>query len=423
MFKKIKLRKGLYCSKSLWRSKFIKALILCFFVICFVFETTINGFALSDTIYPLDIGEESFWFDEIEAISNFTPDYSSKASILMEASSGKILFSQNEKERLPIASVTKIMSILLVVEAIDGGKISLDDIVNVSEYASSMGGSQIFLEPGEKMSVDDLLKSLIVVSANDAAVALAEHVSGSVSGFVNSMNEKAKSLGMENTCFKNTTGLDDEGHFSSALDVAIMTKELLKHKIIFDYTCIWMDTIRNGAFGLSNTNRLVRFYDGANGMKTGFTDKAMYCLSGTALRNGMQLIAVVLGAPSSNERFSATKSLLDYGFANYTVITPEKMYIENLTVDGGEKNILTADYTPEPILIRKEDKEKITQTAFFNEEIIAPVKRGEIVGKIKYYIDGAEIGELPIVSRDEIRKVDFSIMFNKIWNGILYGIL
>jgi D-alanyl-D-alanine carboxypeptidase (penicillin-binding protein 5/6) len=201
-----------------------------------------------------------------------------------------------------------------------------------------------------------------------------------------------------------------------------MTRELLKHEIIFDYTCIWMDTIRNGAFGLSNTNRLVRFYDGANGMKTGFTDKAMYCLSGTAKRDGMQLIAVVLGAESSNDRFAATKELLDYGFANYTVISPEKLYIENLDVNGGEKNTVSADYTPISILTKKGDKNKVTQTAFFDENIIAPIKRGEVLGKVVYYIDDKEVGESVILASENIRKADFGIMFEKIWSGILNGI-
>lgn len=375
--------------------------------------------------YPLDIATESFWFeeyDEEKVGEAFSPEYSSRASLLMEASTGKVIFCDNETQRLPIASVTKIMSILLVVEAVDGGRISLGDVVTVSEYASSMGGSQIFLEPGEKMSVEDLLKSLVVVSANDAAVALAEHVYGSSSGFIEAMNEKAKALGMENTCFKNTTGLDEDGHFSSAYDVALMTRELLKHEMIFKYTSIWMDTIRDGAFGLSNTNRLVRFYDGANGLKTGFTDKAMYCLSGTAKRDGMQLIAVVLGAATSNERFSATKSLLDYGFANFAIVSPEKLYVENIKVDGGEKNTVSADYTPLSVLVKKGDKNNVVQRAYFEEKIISPVKRGTVVGKVVYSINDQEVGESPIVATEDVKKVDFSIMFNKIWSGILKGI-
>ncbi len=402
---------------------FKKSVLSFFLVLSFFFSLPVS--AADFKVYPLDMATESFWFEEYDSEENleaFGVDYPVRASLLMEYSSGEIIYSDNENQRLPIASVTKIMSILLTVEAIDSGKISLTDNVTVSEYASSMGGSQIFLEPGEKMTVDDLLKSLIVVSANDAAVALAEHIYGNVSGFIEAMNDKAKDLGMNNTQFKNTTGLDEDGHFSSALDVALMTRELLKHEIIFNYTCIWMDTIRNGAFGLSNTNRLVRFYDGANGMKTGFTDKAMYCLSGTAKRDGMQLIAVVLGAESSNDRFAATKSLLDYGFANYSVVSPEKLYIENLSIDGGEKNTVCADYTPLSLLTKKGDKGKVTQTAFFDEEIIAPVKRGTVLGKVVYSVDGAEVGESSILATEDVRRADFAIMFNKIWKGILKGI-
>lgn len=395
------------------------------FIIVLLFSMLLGNLSVSANDfnpYPLDVGTEPFWFEDTDSIEAFSSEYPSRASLLMEASSGEIIFCQNENQRLPIASVTKIMSVLLTAEAIDEGRISLTDTVTVSEYASSMGGSQIFLEPGEKMSVDDLLKSLVVVSANDAAVALAEHIYGSASEFIKAMNDKAKSLGMENTYFKNTTGLDEDGHFSSALDVAIMTRELLKHELIFNYTCIWMDTIRDGAFGLSNTNRLVRFYDGANGMKTGFTDKAMYCLSGTAKRDGMQLIAVVLGASSSNDRFAATKALLDYGFANYAVISPEKLYIENLKVDGGEKMNVSADYTPITLLVKKGNKNKVEQRAVFEEQIISPVKRGQVLGKVIYSVGGEEVGEVPIVSMEDIRRVDFGIMFDKIWEGILYGI-
>ncbi len=395
-------------------------LILLSFVLSFTLS--LSASAEEYTLYPIDIPTESFWFEEAVESANFNPDYDAKASILMEASTGKVIFSQNENDRLPIASVTKIMSILLTIEAIDSGKISLNDTVTVSEYASSMGGSQIFLEPGEKMSVNDLLKSLIVVSANDAAVALAEHIYGSASSFIDAMNERAAQLGMVNTNFINTTGLDDDGHYSSAFDVAIMTKELLKHKLVFNYTCIWMDTIRNGAFGLSNTNKLVRFYDGATGMKTGFTDKAMYCLSGTAERNGMQLIAVVLGAPTSGERFEATKSLLDYGFANYSIVTPEKLYIENLSVKGGEKNTVSADYNPISLLVAKGGKNEIKQNASFEDDIISPVKKGQVIGKVVYTINEEIVGEAPIIAMEDVRKVNFSIMLKKIWNHILFGI-
>ena len=247
-----------------------------------------------------------------------------KSGILMEASTGEVLYEQNANERLQIASVTKVMTMLLIMEAIDSGKISLDDMVTTSEYAASMGGSQVFLEAGEQMSVNDMLKAIAVASGNDAAVAMAEFISGSEGAFVEKMNKRASELGCENTHFINCNGLDETPeHYSSARDVARISQELLKHTKIFDYTTIWMDSLRNGSFGLSNTNKLIRFYNGANGLKTGSTSTAKYCLSATALRDGMQLIAVIICAPSTKDRFSSASALLDYGFANYEVASSE----------------------------------------------------------------------------------------------------
>ena len=230
-----------------------------------------------------------------------------KSAILMEEATGNILYESNPDERLPIASVTKVMTMLLIMEAVDSGKISLDDMVTVSENAMSYGGSTMFLETGEQLTVNDMLKGIAVASANDCCVAMAEHLAGSESAFVDMMNEKAKELGMENTHFMNTNGLDEDDHYSSARDVAIMSRELMKHETIFNYTSIWMDTLRGGKFQLANTNKLIRFYDGANGLKTGSTSKALCCLSAAAKRNDMQLIAVVLGAPTSAERFASAK--------------------------------------------------------------------------------------------------------------------
>ncbi|MBQ9794867.1 MAG: D-alanyl-D-alanine carboxypeptidase, partial [Clostridia bacterium] len=255
-------------------------------------------------VYPYDFAFEAFWYEPSLSAVNFESSLPRKSCLLMEASTGKVLYADNQHERLPIASVTKVMATLLIMEALDGGKIALEDTVTVSERAASMGGSQVFLEPGEQMSVDDLLKSVIVVSANDATVALAEAIYGSEEAFIAAMNQKGKELGLKNTNFVNTNGLPAQGHYSSAYDVAVTTRELLKHSTVLNYTNIWMDTIRDGAFGLANTNKLVRFYKGANGMKTGFTSEAGYCLSGTALRDGMQLIAVVLGSPTSEDRFA-----------------------------------------------------------------------------------------------------------------------
>ena len=249
-------------------------------------------------------------------------DLNAKSLFLIEADSGSILYERNPDEKLPIASVTKIMTMLLVMEAVDSGKISLDDMVPVSERAMSMGGSTMFLETGEELSVNDMLKGIAVASANDGAVAMAEFVGGSESAFVEMMNSRAKELGMENTNFVNTNGLDDDNHYSTARDVAAMSRELIKHKKIFEYTTIWTDSLRDGKFSLANTNKLIRFYSGANGLKTGSTSKALCCISASAERDGMQLVAVVLGAPTSKERFAAARGLLDYGFANYAAVKP-----------------------------------------------------------------------------------------------------
>ncbi|MDO5311127.1 MAG: D-alanyl-D-alanine carboxypeptidase family protein, partial [Clostridia bacterium] len=244
-----------------------------------------------------------------------------KSGILMEASTGEVLYEQNADERLPIASVTKTMTMLLIMEALDEGKISLNDTVTVSEYAASMGGSQVFLEVGEQMSADDMLKAIAVASGNDAAVAMAEFISGSEGAFVEKMNKRAAELGCTNTHFINCNGLDEtEEHYSTARDVALISRALISHKKIFDYTTIWMDSLRGGSFGLSNTNKLIRFYKGANGLKTGSTSTAKYCLSATAERDGMQLIAVIIAAPTTADRFSSASALLDFGFANFDAV-------------------------------------------------------------------------------------------------------
>lgn len=352
-----------------------------------------------------------------EAAAALTGDMDCKAALLMEAATGQILYQSNENEELPIASVTKIMSTLLVAEALDKGKIAIKDMVTVSAYAASMGGSQVYLEPGEQMSVDELLKCLVVVSANDAAVALAEHIYGSADSFVAAMNARAGELGMKHTFFANTTGLDDGG-YSSALDVAIMTRELLLHPVIFDYTTIWMDTVRDGAFGLSNTNRLVRFYDGANGMKTGFTSEAMYCLSATALRDGMQLIAVVLGSSSSDNRFAAAKQMLDFGFANYRALQPKPVYIQPLRVKGGTKSHVGAGYEPIALLSEKGGGEVKTEIVL-KEGLKAPVALGEVIGEAVFTADGAELARVDITAAEAVPKISLGAMAKEILKNIL----
>lgn len=397
-------------SEGIW---IMKKLFILFFILCLLFPLSVSA-TEENTVYPYAYAWEEFWYEEAEETVTLSGDFNVKSAFLMEASTGKVLYALNEDAHLPIASVTKVMSTLLVMEAISGGKITLEDMVTVSERAASMGGSQVFLEPNEQMSVHELLKALIVVSANDATLALAEHIYGSEESFIMAMNEKAKLLGMENSNFVNTNGLPIENHYSSAEDVALVTQELLKYPLIFEYTTIWMDTIRNGTFGLANTNKLIRFYAGANGMKTGFTDDAMYCLSGTALRDGMQLIAVVLGASSSEERFSTAKKMLDFGFANYSIVTPEKLSLEPVNIIKGVQETAAIDYEPASILLEKGNKASITQTAHIEESPLAPVVRGDTVGYIVYAVNGTEVTRVPVTITEDVGEIGYFILLGRI---------
>ncbi len=369
-------------------------------------------------VYPYDITMGEYWFEPASA--QYVSDGDAKAMLLMEFSTGKVLFAENEHEHLPIASVTKVMSTLLVAEAIDSGRISIDDTVTVSEYAASMGGSQIFLEAGETMSVRDLLKSLIVVSANDATVALGEYICGSEAAFVQAMNERARELGCENTNFVNTNGLPADDHYSCALDIALITRELMKHELVFEYTGIWMDTIRNGTFGLANTNKLIRFYKGATGMKTGFTGEAKYCLSGTAKRDGMHLIAVVLGASTSDKRFAAAKGMLDYGFANYSVVTPEIPSLEPIAVLRGVENRVALKSTPVSLLVEKGVDSKIEAKAVINENIQAPVEKGAKAGHIAYYINGSEVARADVYTASAVSEVSYSSVLSELFKRLFF---
>lgn len=330
-----------------------------------------------------------------------------KAAILMEESSGEILYESNPDERLPIASVTKVMTMLLIMEAVDNGKITLDDMVTVSENAMSYGGSTMFLEAGEQLSVNDMMKGIAVASANDGCVAMAEHLAGSESAFVDMMNAKAQELGMQNTHFMNTNGLDEDNHYSSARDVAIMSRELIKHKTVFNYTSIWTDTLRGGKFQLANTNKLIRFYEGANGLKTGSTSKALCCLSAAAKRNDMQLIAVVLGAPTSKERFASAKSLLDYGFANYAVDT-QVTSGEELGTANVEKGVtdtvgVTA-YEGYSTLVKKGEEKNISREIILDEVITAPVEAGQKIGTMKITKDGEVLAEIDLCAKESVEK-------------------
>ncbi len=369
-------------------------------------------------IYPYEFAFEEFWYEEAVSTATFTSSIACKGCLLMEASTGTILYADQADEQLPIASVTKVMATLLIMEAIDAGKLALTDTITVSDRAASMGGSQVYLEPGEQMTVDDLLKSLIVVSANDATVALAEAVCGSEEAFIAEMNEKASELGLTNTHFVNTNGLPAEGHYSSALDVALTTRELLKHPLVLNYTNIWMDTIRGGSFGLANTNKLVRFYEGANGMKTGFTSEAGYCLSGTALRNGMQLIAVVLGSPTSNDRFALAKQLLDYGFANYAISTPDIELPESLPVTMGVQETVGLTCETPSLLLEKGGLEDVTQALSLPEALEAPVEAGQVVGTVTFFRDGEALATAQIQAAEEVKRIGYGTVLRRILTNI-----
>ena len=347
-------------------------------------------------VYALEIKETKF-------------ELKSKSAILMDANTGTVLFEKNMHEALPPASVTKIMTLLLVFEAIESGKLGYDDKLTTSEYASSMGGSQVFLEPGEEMSVNELIKCVVVSSANDAAVVLAEAVCGSEESFVASMNARAQELGMKDSHFENVTGLDDDvvNHLTSAYDIALMSKELLKHKKITEYTTIWMDTIRNGEFGLSNTNRLVKFFKGITGLKTGFTRGAGYCISASAERNDLHLIAVIMGADTSNERNIEASKLLEFGFANYCVFSDETEICGKISVRGGTKNEINVYHNGVSLLENSGKEKNIAKEILLNEYVAAPIKKGDVVGKIIYSLNGKTLAEEHVFASEDVEKLTY----------------
>ncbi len=335
------------------------------------------------------------------------PAVNAKAALLMDFGSGTVLWEQNADEPLPPASVTKVMTLLLIMEAIDRGEIGYDTVVTASERAKSMGGSTIFLDTNEQMTVDDLIKGIAVASGNDACVAMAEHLAGSVEAFVERMNQRAAELGMVNTHFVNCNGLDAEGHYSSARDIAIMSRELMKHNDIFRYTTIWMDSLRDGKFQLANTNKLIRFYDGATGLKTGSTDGALCCVSATAKRDDLHLIAVVLGSPDSKNRFASARELLDYGFANYrNVRLGEKdKVVTSVPVKKGVKsevNLISAD---DAYALLSADKAGAVETKTeLNGDVRAPVKKGAQLGEALAVLDGQVIARCRLVAADDVKR-------------------
>ena len=338
----------------------------------------------------------------------------SRSAVLMEKSTGEILFTQNEHDVLEPASVTKVMTLLLTMEAIDSGKIGYDDVVTVSDYAASMGGSQVFLSPGEEITVEELLKSVCVSSGNDAAVALAEHVSGVTELFVEEMNNRARALGMNDTHFVNPTGLTAEGHVTSAWDIALMSRELLlHHPDIRRFTTIWMDTIRGGTFGLSNTNKLVRYYDGCTGLKTGYTERAGYCISATAEKDGMELIAVIMKGETADKRNEDAKTLLNYGFSTYqlTDITPAEP-LPALPVTLGQEDAVSLTLPPEGTTVLRRKGEAAPETALdIPDAVTAPVAQGQQVGELTVTFPGGDTARLPVLAAEEVARRTWGQLF------------
>ena len=334
----------------------------------------------------------------------------SKSCLLMEKTTGQVLYAVNEHEPLEPASVTKVMTILLTMEAIDSGALAYDDLVTASAYACSMGGSQIWLKEGEQLTVEDMLKAVCVVSANDASVALGEHLAGSAEAFVERMNQRAAELGMADTHFVNPTGLPAQGHVTSAYDIALMSRELiLRHPDIRRFTTIWMDSLRDGAFGLSNTNKLIRFYQGATGLKTGSTDAALYCLSATAERDGMELIAVVMGAPTSTQRFEGAKVLLNYGFAAYGLAQAQPPQpLAPIPVTLGDRDTVTPRLAGDAAILAAKEKLSAMEVEIEAAEFLAaPVQAGEEVGRMTVTANGEILASIPLVAEEEVARLSY----------------
>jgi len=341
-------------------------------------------------------------------IENGSLNLDCKSAILMEATTGAILYAQNAEQALPPASVTKIMTLLLIMEAVDAGTVHLDDVVSVSANAASMGGSQVYLKEGEQMTLEDLLKSVVIASANDAAVALAEYVGGSVDAFVAKMNQKAKTLGMSATNFENVTGLDDtvENHLTSAKDIALMSRALIAHPTVLQYSSLWMDSIRDGAFGLTNTNRLVRFYRGCTGLKTGSTSAAGFCVSATAERNGFSLICVIMGAESRDVRNAEATALLDWGFANFDLYRAEAGKTAPIRVTGGNVSFCNGVYPAFSIVLPKADIGEVKQSIELPDAVPAPIRTGDPIGSILFECRGQQLAKIEITAQDQVNRIN-----------------
>ncbi len=353
-------------------------------------------------------------------------DLPAPSYVLMERSTGEVLLEHNAHERLRPASVTKVMTLLLIMEALDDGRIGWDDMVQTSAAAAAKGGSQIYLEENEQLPLEEMLKSIVVSSANDCACAMAEHIAGSEAAFVEMMNARAEQLGMTDTHFVNCTGLDDEPeaaeHLTTAYDIALMSRELLGHEAIKKYTTIWMDTVRDGQFGLSNTNKLVRFYDGTTGLKTGYTSAAGHCLSASAERNGMELIAVVLHCASSTDRFESAKALLNYGFSNYALVTPEPGELPAVPVTLGTSMEITpvlADETP--ILIDKALAASVETNVRVDGSVTAPVEAGQTLGTLTITSGGQTIAERDLIAPEAVGALRWGDVYLQMLRALCMG--
>ncbi len=360
-------------------------------------------------------------FNPIEASALSSEEISAPSAILIEPTTKKVLFEKNSHDVRACASITKVMTLILVFEAMDNGKISYDDVVTASAHASSMGGSDIWLEEGETMSAYDMIKAVVVASANDAAVALAEHICGTEEEFVSKMNEKAKELGMNETVFKNCNGLDEDGHVTSAYDVAIMSAELITHEDIFEFSSIWLDYLRGGETQIVNTNKLLKSYKGITGLKTGTTSQAGSCMSATAERDGMSLVAVVLGCDTGTARFSDSAKLLDFGFANYKTekLTIPEGCLTPIKVKGGMQSQVTLKCEiSDNVILPKGNTEAVESDFTVPEELEASVEKGSVVGKLTYSYAGATIDEYNIVTDNAVEAMSFSAVYRLLWQNL-----
>lgn len=388
-----------------------------FLILCLIASLMLTGFPVyADSAGNNEAEKESSY--ELEPLS-LSLDV--KGAILMEANTGTVLYAYHEEEAFAPASVTKVMTLLLIAEAVDGGLLRPEDTVSVSEYAASMGGSQVYLKAGERMTVEELIKCTVIASANDAAVALAERCCGSEEAFVAMMNQRAAELGLQNTHFENVTGLDDsvEHHVMSARDIAVISRELIRHPIILKYSTLWQDTIRDGAFTLTNTNRLVRYYDGCTGLKTGSTAKAGYCISATAERDGMHLIAVIMGAETRDKRNAAARTLLDAGFSRYALFSSAAEADGPLPVRGGRQTEVRVEGAPLQRVILRRDKSAVVVSPSCPEVLSAPLRRGDTVGQVTYRVGERLLGVSELTVTEDVTRMSFF----DVWCQILWRML